>query len=97
MKSRDLIIKTARRLDKFNLDELIVVSYLLSVDSSFNPKKISSELNLPLGDLMDMLEHLKELDIDNLYIVDSLDDMLKVSMYLYEMESIKNKIKKYTK
>ena len=28
MKSRDLIIKTARRLDKFNLDELIVVSEL---------------------------------------------------------------------
>jgi len=28
LKSRDLIIKTARRLDKFNLDELIVVSEL---------------------------------------------------------------------
>ncbi len=28
MKNRDLIIKTARRLDKFNLDELIVVSEL---------------------------------------------------------------------
>lgn len=28
MKSRDLIIKTVRRLDKFNLDELIVVSEL---------------------------------------------------------------------
>ncbi len=28
MKNRDLIIKTARRLDKFNLDELIAVSKL---------------------------------------------------------------------
>ena len=28
MKSRDLIIKTARRLDKFDLNELIVVSEL---------------------------------------------------------------------
>ena len=26
MKNRDLIIKTARRLDKFNLDEMIIVS-----------------------------------------------------------------------
>jgi choline kinase len=28
LKNRDLIIKTARRLDKFNLDEMIVVSEL---------------------------------------------------------------------
>lgn len=28
MKNKDLIIKVARRLDKFNLDEIIVVSEL---------------------------------------------------------------------
>lgn len=57
-----LLFYNYRKLN-MSADELIVVSYLLSVDSSFNPKKISSELNLPLGDLMDMLEHLKELDL----------------------------------
>ena len=67
LQNRDVIIPgllfyNYRKLN-MSADELIVVSYLLSVDSSFNPKKISSELNLPLGDLMDMLEHLKELDL----------------------------------
>lgn len=67
LQNRDVIIPgllfyNYRKLN-MTADELIVVSYLLSVDSSFNPKKISSELNLPLGDLMDMLEHLKELDL----------------------------------
>ncbi len=67
LQNKDVIIPgilfyNYRKLN-MSADELIVVSYLLSVDSSFNPKKISSELNLPLGDLMDMLEHLKELDL----------------------------------
>ncbi len=67
LQNRDVIIPgllffNYRKLN-MSADELIVVSYLLSVDSSFNPKRISSELNLPLGDLMDMLEHLKELDL----------------------------------
>lgn len=67
LQNRDVIIPgllfyNYRKLN-MTADELIVVSYLLSVDSSFNPKKISSELNLPLGDLMDMLEHLKELGL----------------------------------
>lgn len=42
-------------------------------------------------------EHLNKLDIDNLYIVNSLEDMLLISLYLYEINCIKNKIKKYTK
>lgn len=67
LQNRDVIIPGLLfyNYKKLNMssDELILVSYLLSVDSSFNPKKISSELDLPLGELMELLEHLKELDI----------------------------------
>jgi len=40
-----------------------LLSYLLSGEEVFNPKKISQELSIPLGELMDILTHLKELDL----------------------------------
>lgn len=50
---------------KFNMnaEELILLSYLLNNGEIFNPKKISTELSIPLGELMETLEHLKELDL----------------------------------
>lgn len=71
-----------------NADELILVSYLIGVDSSFNPKKMSSELNIPLGELMDMLEHLKELDIAKI----ELKKIDNVRKEVINMEGLYNKL-----
>lgn len=75
---------------KLNLsaDELILVSYLIGIDSSFNPKKISSELNMPLGELMDILEHLRELDIVKI----ELKKIDNVRKEVIDMEGLYNKL-----
>lgn len=57
-----LLFYNYRKLN-MNAEELVLVSYLLNSDSFFNPKKISNELSIPLGELMDILDHLKELDL----------------------------------
>lgn len=41
------------------------------------------------------LEHFKELEMDNVYLVDSLDEMLEVSIKLYEIEQMLQKLEKY--
>ena len=67
LKNKDVVIPSLlfynyRKLN-MNAEELILVAYLLNSDSFFNPKKISTELSMPLGELMDTLDHLKELDL----------------------------------
>lgn len=67
IKTKDVVISgllfyNYKKLN-MNAEELILVSYLINGDMLFNPKKISSELSMPLGELMDYLEHLKELDL----------------------------------
>ena len=67
LKNRDVVIPSLlfynyRKLN-MNAEELVLVSYLLNSDSFFNPKKISTELSIPLGELMETLDHLKELDL----------------------------------
>lgn len=75
---------------KLNLsaDELILVSYLIESDITFNPKKISNELNIPLGELMDTLEHLKELDIVKIELK-KIDGIRKE---VIDMEGLYNKL-----
>ncbi len=92
LQNRDVIIPgllfyNYRKLN-MNADELILVSYLIGVDSSFNPKKMSSELNIPLGELMDMLEHLKELDIAKI----ELKKIDNVRKEVINMEGLYNKL-----
>ena len=41
-------------------DDVLLLTYLINGDISFNPKKISNDLNLDLSDLMDQITHLKE-------------------------------------
>lgn len=57
-----LLFNNYRKLN-MNAEELILLSYLLNNGEFFNPKKISTELSIPLGELMEILEHLKELDL----------------------------------
>jgi hypothetical protein len=40
-------------------------------------------------------KHLRKLELDNLYIVNSLDDMLEVSLVLVKMEAIRATIQQY--
>ena len=40
-------------------EDVLLLTYLMSGDISFNPKKISNELNLDLSELMEQIEHLK--------------------------------------
>lgn len=67
IKSKDVVIPSLlfynyRKLG-MNAEELIVLSYLINAGEFFNPKKISTELSIPLGELMEILEHLKEIDL----------------------------------
>ena len=41
-------------------DDVLLLTYLINGDVSFNPKKISNDLNLDLSELMDQITHLKE-------------------------------------
>lgn len=67
IKNKDVVIPSLlfynyRKLN-MTADELVLVSYLLNGETFFNPKKISSELSMPLGELMDLIERLKEKDL----------------------------------
>ena len=42
-----------------NAEDVLLLTYLMNGDISFNPKKISNELNLELSELMEQIEHLK--------------------------------------
>ena len=46
-----------------NAEEVLLITYLMNGDISFNPKKISEELSLDLGELMDKIEHLSTLKL----------------------------------
>lgn len=67
IKNKDVVIPSLlfynyRKLN-MNAEELILLTYLINGGEFFNPKKISTELSIPLGELMETLEHLKELDL----------------------------------
>lgn len=67
IKNKDVVIPNLlfynyRKLN-MNAEELIILSYLINEGDFFNPKKISNDLSIPLGELMEILEHLKELDL----------------------------------
>jgi len=67
VKNKDVVIPNLlfynyRRLN-MTAEEMILLSHLLNGEEYFNPKKISNELSIPLGELMDTLTHLKELDL----------------------------------
>lgn len=46
-----------------NAEEVLLITYLINGDISFNPKKISEELSINLGELMDKIEHLTSLKL----------------------------------
>lgn len=92
LKNKDVIIPGVlfynfRKLN-MNAEELILVSYLIGAEEIFNPKKISSELNIPLGELMDLLEHLKEIDIVKI----ELKKIDGVRREVIDMEGLYNKL-----
>lgn len=92
LKNRDVVIPSLlfynyRKLN-MSAEELILVSYLLNSDSFFNPKKISEELSIPLGELMDILDHLKELDLVKV----ELKKVNNVRAEIINMEGFYNKL-----
>ena len=92
IKNKDVVIPSLlfynyRKLN-MNAEELVVVSYLLNADSFFNPKKISQELSIPLGELMDILEHLKELDLVKI----ELKKVNNIRAEVIDMEGFYNKL-----
>lgn len=92
LKNKDVVIPSLlfynyRKLN-MNAEELILVSYLLNSDSFFNPKKISTELSIPLGELMETLDHLKELDLVKV----ELKKVNNVRAEIINMEGFYNKL-----
>ena len=92
IKSKDVVIPSLlfynyRRLG-MNAEELIVLSYLINAGEFFNPKKISTELSIPLGELMEILEHLKELDLVKI----ELKKVNNVRAEVINMEGFYNKL-----
>lgn len=71
-----------------NAEELILLTYLINGGEFFNPKKISSELSIPLGELMETLEHLKELDLVKI----ELKKVNNVRAEVINMEGFYNKL-----
>lgn len=65
IKKRDVTIPSLlfyhyRKLG-ISAEEVLLLTYLMNSDITFHPKKISEELSLDLGDLMEQVEHLKKL------------------------------------
>lgn len=92
LKNKDVVIPSLlfynyRKLN-MNAEELVLVSYLLNADSFFNPKKISNDLSIPLGELMDTIEHLKELDLVNI----ELKKVNSVRVEVINMDGFYNKL-----
>ena len=44
-------------------EEVLLLTYLMNGDITFHPKKISEDLSLNLAELMELIEHLKELHL----------------------------------
>lgn len=92
IKNKDVVIPSLlfynyRKLN-MNAEELILLSYLLNEAEFFNPKKISNELSIPLGELMDTLQHLKELDLVKI----ELKKVNNVRVEVISMEGFYNKL-----
>lgn len=92
LKNKDVVIPSLlfynyRKLN-MNAEELILVAYLLNSDSFFNPKKISTELSIPLGELMETLDHLKALDLVKV----ELKKVNNVRAEIINMEGFYNKL-----
>lgn len=92
IKNKDVVIPSLlfynyRKLN-MNAEELILLSYLINAGEFFNPKKISTELSIPLGELMETLEHLKELDLVKI----ELKKVNNVRAEVINMEGFYNKL-----
>lgn len=62
IKERDITIPSLlfynyKKMD-MNAEEVLLITYLMNGDFVFNPKKISEELSMDLGQLMDMINNL---------------------------------------
>ena len=75
LKNKPYIIPTMllSNYKKMNITEkeLIVLIYLINCDSLFNPKKIASELNVELKELMENITNLIDKDILKIEIVNN--------------------------
>ena len=94
IKNKDVVIPNLlfynyRKLN-MNAEELILLSYLINEGECFNPKKISLDLSIPLGELMETLEHLKELDLVQI----ELKKVNNVRAEVINMEGFYNKLLK---
>ena len=92
IKNKDVVIPSLlfynyRKLN-MSAEELVLVSYLINSDTFFNPKKISEELSIPLGELMEELDHLKELDLVKI----ELQKINNVRVEVINMEGFYNKL-----
>lgn len=61
----NLLIFNYKKLN-IDIDELIFIIYLINNDENFNPKKISSDLNFSLQDVMEIVNSLVSKDIISL-------------------------------
>ena len=82
-----LLFYNYRKLN-MSAEELVLVSYLINSDTFFNPKKISEELSIPLGELMEELDHLKELDLVKI----ELQKINNVRVEVINMDGFYNKL-----
>ena len=92
IKNKDVVIPSLlfynyRKLN-MSAEELVLASYLINSDTFFNPKKISEELSIPLGELMEGLDHLKELDLVKI----ELQKINNVRVEVINMEGLYNKL-----
>ena len=92
IKNKDVVIPSLlfynyRKLN-MSAEELVLVSYLINSDTFFNPKKISEELSIPLGELMEELDHLKELDLVKI----ELQKINNVRVEVINMDGFYNKL-----
>lgn len=92
IKNKDVVVPNLlfynyRKLN-MNAEELVLITYLLNSGTFFNPKKISEELSIPLGELMEAFDHLKELDLVKI----ELEKVNNVRVEVINMDGFYNKL-----
>ena len=82
----NILFKNYRKLNITD-SELIVLIYLMNSDVSFNPKKISKDLNIELNEVMNIINSLTEKGILKIDIIDK-----KVREEIINLEELYKKL-----
>ena len=81
-----LLLKNYRNLNITDT-ELIILIYLINSDKTFNPKKISQDLNFKLNEIMDIINSLVEKQLIKIEIVNK-----KVREEIFNIDELYNKL-----